>query len=283
MTRKTTAIGAACVLACLGSCRSAERAERPTPPVEETSRPETPVPAPLTEPLPPSPAERPRAEEQPPSRDPLDRIRTGTQVFPFVRIDRDRRLVEIDGAVPIDAHDPETPDVFLELIACLPDTREHESLVVTRAKASHVHAALLMVGLEPGRPGAFVAGADGLRPQPPEGDPVDVRIAWIDANGSPREAPAEAWVLDVKTGEPMREAFWVFAGSRIVDWRGQSHYDADGAGNLVGLTTFGNEVVGMTEVVSPDSSIHEPGWIALRERVPKVGTPVVLRLQGAAE
>ena len=43
---------------------------------------------------------------------------------------------------------------WLEQVACMVGTREHESLVVVEAKPSEVHAALLLLGLEPGTPKA---------------------------------------------------------------------------------------------------------------------------------
>lgn len=270
MTPFRARAAAALAAALLAGCESGPD-ERPAPP-PPTVAPQT-APAGPARPAPPS---APSGEAA--ARTALDRLRTGREVFPHVRIDPERRLVEIDGSVPIDAHDPETPEVFLELIACLPDSREHESLVVTRAKASHVHAALLAIGAEPGRPGGFVPVEGGFRPLAPEGHPVDVRIGYLGPDGEPAEDPAAAWIVNVETGEPMGEAAWVFAGSRIVARRGESFYDADGAGNLVGLTTFGNEVVGFAEVVSPDSSVDEPRWIARTDRVPEVGAPVVLRL-----
>ena len=75
--------------------------------------------------------------------------------FPYVRVDRAAGVVEFDGIVPIDAHDPKTPLVFLEEFVCTPDSREYESLVVTKAKPSHVHAALLLAGGLAGKPGEW--------------------------------------------------------------------------------------------------------------------------------
>jgi hypothetical protein len=40
----------------------------------------------------------------------------------------------------------------LELLACSPGTREHESILVVKAKPSHIVFALALVGLPPGSP-----------------------------------------------------------------------------------------------------------------------------------
>ncbi|MEC9373454.1 MAG: hypothetical protein VYC34_06390, partial [Planctomycetota bacterium] len=98
------------------------------------------------------------------------------EVYPHVRVDVERGLVELEGSVPIVANDPEAPVVYLELIACIPDTKEHEVVVVTGARPSHVHAALLMIGLEPGRPGFYTWEGEELTAHAPEGDPVIVEL-----------------------------------------------------------------------------------------------------------
>jgi hypothetical protein len=47
---------------------------------------------------------------------------------------------------------------------------------------------------------------------------------------------------------------------------------------LVGLTTFGSEVVAYPDLYSHDSAVEEPMWIADPERVPPFETPVTVRL-----
>ncbi|TVQ60075.1 MAG: hypothetical protein EA379_09015 [Phycisphaerales bacterium] len=203
------------------------------------------------------------------------------EVFPRVRVDVARRIVEVDGVVPIDVNDPDAPDVYLELIACSPDTREHESLVVTAARPSDVHAALLMIGLEPGRPGAWVWEDDGAAYTEPEGDDVLVEIRYEAPSGEEIVAPAWTWVRNVRTGEAFPDRPWVFAGSRFVQRQGREWYDADGAGTLIGLCTFESETIAWPEVISPDSGVDEPVWIARNEVVPPFGTPATLILRPA--
>jgi hypothetical protein len=200
------------------------------------------------------------------------------QVFDHVRISRSHRFVEFDGIVPLDAHDEQTPDVYLELLACTPDTREHESLVMTRAKPSHLHAALLLIGLEPGTPGTWKRVGTSFEPVPPTGSPVTVTITYTAPNNTTSTAAATDWIIDQRTGTALAGADWIFAGSRIVEYRGQAFYDADGTGTVVGLTTFGSEVVSWGDVFSHQAAIQEPSWIANDSLVPAQGTPVVVRI-----
>ncbi len=59
---------------------------------------------------------------------------------------------------------------WLEQVACSPNSREHESLVVVKAKPSEIHAALLLAGFEPGSPGTWSYIDDALQFTQPAGD-----------------------------------------------------------------------------------------------------------------
>jgi hypothetical protein len=222
----------------------------------------------------PAPAPAPRAAAEPAGF---------RELFPSVRADVQRRIVEFDGIVPIDAHDPRTPRVYLEVTVCAPDTKEHESLVMTRALASHIHAALLAIGLKPGAPGSFKWENETMTPVPPEGDPVTVTFIYQDPQGQRRESPALDWVINAETRKPFttESGGFIFAGSVMRTRQGREVYDADGVGTIVGLTTFGAETVAWREVISPDSHVHTPEWIADREKTPPQGTPVTVRIQPA--
>jgi hypothetical protein len=56
-------------------------------------------------------------------------------------------------------------------------------------------------------------------------------------------------------------------------------YDAEGMGTLIGLATFGSETIAPETVFSPDSAQSEPVWIADRRTLPKISTPVTIRLR----
>lgn len=212
---------------------------------------------------------------------PVDSPEPAGSGFPHIRFVGD--TIEIDGVVPIDCHHPDTPHIFLEVVACAPDTREHEALVMTRAKPSHIHAALLARNLEAGFPGSWIWNGPGGRPTyiKPTGDKVEVFLRVTREDGSVDTRPVREWIVDRDTGEMLPDAPFTFAGSRFVDYRGAEVYDADFAGNIIGLATFGNEVVAWSEVFNPDSSIDEPRWIANRDVVPPYGTPVTIILRPA--
>lgn len=241
-------------------------------------------------------AQPPAAQPPPAPSNPA----TPREIFPLVRIDLSTRTVEFDGLVPLDCHDPQTPKVYLELLVCGPDSREHESLVMTRAKPSHIHAALLMLGLEPGAPGRFEPREGHPSPVPAAGPPITIEIAFTNAQGQPATVSPLEWIKSAKDGRAFDAAIrpaikdaaapaWLFTGSRFVSRTdpatGQKRevYDADGTGVVIGLHTFGSEVVGLNATLSPDASTLEPEWIADPARVPAMGTKVIVRLKSPAD
>jgi len=199
------------------------------------------------------------------------------EAFPGVRLDRAARTVEFDGEVPIIPDAGDGTVVFLEVMVCVRDTKEHEALVVTDVRPSHVHAALLALGLEPGEPGGWRRADDTVRGYPPHGPAVRVEFVY-QRDGEEVVEPAASWVKRDDNGERLEERPWVFAGSRMMDRGGGEQYDADGTGLLVGLTTFGSEVVAYPRLYAHDSAIEEPVWIADPERAPGFETPVTVRL-----
>lgn len=210
------------------------------------------------------------------------------EVFDHIRVNVTDHIVEFDGFVAIDCHHPQTPDVYLEVIACALDSREHESLVATRARPSHLHAALLAAGLKPGAPGGW---KDSM-PFAPSGQSVHIEFivpthpdlptdprAWIKSN-NPEHKDQSLLAWDAAQDPP---SSWMFAGSLMVERSLEGApkrevYAADGTGQIIGLHTFGTEVIAWSRIWSPDAGTLEPEWLADAAVVPPVRTPVVVRI-----
>lgn len=196
-----------------------------------------------------------------------------TELLPGAWVDDG--VVEFDAKVAMDCHHPETPDVYLEMLITGPDTREHESLLVSTLKPSNLHAALLAAGFEQGHPIQFAE--DGKR-TPATGDLLHVQVRqencddWIDLLD---------WVTHVESNTPLLESDpwngFVFAGSEFND---DGVYRADREGALVSLTPWGFEVISPVWTISPDASQDEPIWIANRDEVPRIGDSVRVRIVG---
>jgi hypothetical protein len=208
------------------------------------------------------------------------------ELFPDVFLDLAARTVEVTGVIARDGgNPPESRDAlvtYLEVLVCRPNSREHETIVVSKALPSHVHAALLLAGLAPGSPASWSWDdtAKVLTPIPPKGDAVTVTLLWNEA-GTPREKPLAEMVVHVKTGEILasRPAGFLFAGSGFMKRAGQERYAADLGGTLVGLHTFGDEPIAWSENFSPTEAVEEPAWVIRSGHVPPADTPVRVRIK----
>lgn len=78
---------------------------------------------------------------------------------------------------------------LLEMLACLKQTKEHESILSVDAKAQLVHAGLIALGSEVGSPAKFIPEYKSAT-----GQPIEVFVTWTDAKGKLQRVPAQSWV-----------------------------------------------------------------------------------------
>ena len=78
---------------------------------------------------------------------------------------------------------------MLEMLACLKQTKEHESILSVDAKAQLVHAGLIALGAEVGSPAKFVPDY-----KPATGQPINIFLTWTDASEKLQRVPAQSWV-----------------------------------------------------------------------------------------
>lgn len=184
----------------------------------------------------------------------------------------DSREILIPASISIDSG-------WIEQIACLRGTREHESIFVVECQPSLVHSALLLIGLESGVPGRWLETKRGDRYEieriPPTGAPVRLRVRYTDTEGRSVESSVEEMVMGSPDGTVFPPTPWMFCGSRF-DREGR--YVADYSGSLVGFATFGDEVLGLPGVISDQVSVDAAVWEIRSEKVPAPGTPVSLVL-----
>ncbi len=179
-------------------------------------------------------------------------------------IDTRRRLVVVDGEICL-------REGMLEMFACPRGTKEHESIVSVNCPPRFVHAALLAVGAEPGRPVQFAPEYVTA-----EGPVVHVWVLWIDEDGQRRRNRAQDWIKNVKTEQPMVHD-WVFAGSGFWfdEHTNQRQYYADG-GDFICVANFPTAMMDLP-VKSPQDNI-DLLFTAYTERIPPLGTRVRLVL-----
>ena len=189
-----------------------------------------------------------------------------------------KRLVP-DGKVWLDAKNKRVVMVGevclregqLEMFACLKGTKEHEAIVAVPTKAHVVHAALIALGAEPGQAAQFLP-----KYQPAFGPRVDVTLFWTDAAGKRRQAAAQDWIRNVKTGKPMTD-HWVFGGSGF--WKdeatGQQFYKAED-GDFICISNFNSAMLDLP--IESSQSNESLQFEALTDQIPPVGTKVSIVL-----
>lgn len=80
----------------------------------------------------------------------------------------------------------------LEMLCCLKQTKEHEAILALDAKAYTVHAGLLAIGAEPGKPAEFFPDY-----KPATGQRIDVFLQWNDEQGDLHRVPAQKWIRNL--------------------------------------------------------------------------------------
>jgi hypothetical protein len=180
---------------------------------------------------------------------------------PHVQIHWGRREVEIDARVVL-------RDGPLELLACTPGTREHESILVTPARPLHIFQALGLLGAEPGAPPAWDPARQVAVPG--RGSPLAVDIRY-EQDGVQHRRGAHEWLKDSSRGQPIGPLQWVFSGSVQAADGGLG---ADHDGTVLCLVDFDTALIGLNEAHSSDNALL---WVEPdTPRVPAVGTPCIL-------
>jgi hypothetical protein len=160
---------------------------------------------------------------------------------------------------------------LLELFACSPHTREHESIVAVEARPWHVFQALGLLGLEPGRPVSYDQGSSGWLPA--AGHPVVIEVRYA-IDGREQTVSVWDWMKDARTDAPLTPREWVFCGSRV--FPGEV-FGADVEGTVVCVVDFDTALMGLPELHSADNSLL---WVAARTgRIPAEGTACTLLIR----
>lgn len=179
-------------------------------------------------------------------------------------LDKEHRRVVLVGKVCL-------REGQLEMFACPEGTKEHESVLSVPVEAFKVHAALLALGISPGRPVQFAPEY-----KPAAGPIIDVALYWTDPSGQRRSAWAQDWVQDARTGKPLSEP-WIFAGSGfwVDEQTGKRSYLAN-QGELICVSNFSSAMLDL-----PIESSDKAGQLlftAATERIPPTGTKVTMVL-----
>lgn len=210
-------------------------------------------------------------------------------IMPGMKILVKKGYIDVDAKICLS-------EGLLELIACTKDSKEHESMIAIDAKAAHVHAALLLIGAVPGNPAMRkeVQTEDGPRwvDIPPRGQEIDVYLVFNNEEGNPEEHPIKDFLIKgldesydgvpIERDEKEDRAFpthtFLFVGSHVFkDGEKDPIYLADESGNVISLSTFGDELLALPGVHGHANEAL--AWAVNAKTVPPLNTKVILRLK----
>ena len=179
-------------------------------------------------------------------------------------INRKQKQVAVDGEVCLTRG-------YLEMFACIKNTKEHESIVALDSKAFLIHTALLAVGAKPGTPATY-------RPtyRPASGTTIEVWVEWMEPSGKPKRVKAQEMIRDLETKKAMTHR-WVFGGSSIYEDAAtkRRYYRAEG-GEVICVSNFPTAMMDLPieSTQADDQLLFE----AFTENIPSRRTPVRIYL-----
>ena len=201
--------------------------------------------------------------------------------FKYLKIDLDKREIIIDAEVNL-------REGSLEFLLCKwvtavgQKSKEHESILRTKAAASQLHGALLLLGLAPGKPAQWVVGDDDVEGRflPPRGAKLNISLRWRDKKGKVRVIEASKFITVAEKKKAAVPKEWIFVGSDIL---GDGRYWADTEGGIISVANTADAVIDVPFESSSKNLLLS--FIANTQAIPEKGTAVevIIRPQKDAE
>ena len=197
-----------------------------------------------------------------------------------VHLDLKRKLLWVEGKTWI-------LNANLEYVAVGPRGATHETLLVLDCKASALNAALLALGLKPGRNYSL---KEKIPPPPkedvlsgktkpyvlihPEGPGVILTVEWRGKDGKPLRYRVEDLVLDLTTKKPLARRRWIYFGGRWAPlYKGEPPvYVADYEENLISVCYMdpSNHLI----TIRHEHGLDDTRWWPNFRLLPPKGTPI---------
>lgn len=182
-----------------------------------------------------------------------------------IKIDKVKRLITMPGVMlPYEEGKP------IEFMATMKQGyKSYESVLSLEANAFEFNLACILIGLDPKK---AVSSKFHFDPQPVQGDPVSIKVAW-EKNGK----RVEYDVIDLlKIGEakPEKPSVWSYTGSMFVDG---DRYLAQMDGVLIGL------IHDPASIIEHKKGLAVGNWgsIAIDPDVaPPGGQQIIVKIQG---
>ena len=183
----------------------------------------------------------------------LDQARAW-QALGSVKLDAENRWLIVSGFV-------NQVEGAIELLACGPGGKTHESVFVLYAKPVDIQTGLLLLGFKHGPP------MPGLGMGPPLGDPVQLHVFW-NVDGIEQVSPAESFIRDYKTGKTVRHGAWIYNGSKVEN----GYFLANAEDSLIASYWDPWAIINLQADVGAD----DERLMGDRQAVPPLHTPIIL-------
>jgi hypothetical protein len=188
--------------------------------------------------------------------------------LPHIELDLKRKCVRLECEA-VNAQSP------LEYFICAAGGAEHETVLRTRAKASNLHLALLLIGLNPGHPAQRAEASKDHKPHAPAGPRLRLTCEFI-KDGKAVSLPADRLMRRIKDKRPIGPINWIFTGSQLLADGG---YAADVTGHIVTAVNFPFSVIDVAELRSSANESLE--WEVDPAAVPERNATVWLIIEAA--
>ena len=178
--------------------------------------------------------------------------------LPGLRVHAETKLVEAAGHIAL-------TNGILEFFAVEAGGRDYESLVTLTCRPSALKFALLLIGCPEGET---------------NGAPLRLDIEWV-TGGKTNQLPAEALLLDRRTGQAPARLPWIFSGSYFsLDLSGSNQvFTADLEQAHVALWWQPAALINVRATAGNPYRGDDEGYAVNSQRVPPVGTPITLSLR----
>ena len=159
---------------------------------------------------------------------------------------------------------------LIEVFACAPGGKVHESVIVLDCLPSGVHAGLLALGVDAGSPVEYGA-EDSYRA--PQGEGIIIEVRYQTAQGKTEQVRAEDWIWNPTEERSMEHVAWLFTGSFMQPNPPQKEtYAADYVKSIVTTYHDPSTIIENPLLTGQDDTL----FYANKNRVAPVGTPVTV-------
>ncbi|MEQ1907146.1 MAG: YdjY domain-containing protein [Pirellulaceae bacterium] len=180
-------------------------------------------------------------------------------------IDADKKQVIVAGQICLRMGQ-------LEMFACPKHSKEHESVVVIGLRPELIHAGLLSLDINPGKPVQYDPEF-----KPASGPEIEIRVRWLGEKGV-KEVRSQEMVRSFRDKKEMTSP-WVFGGSIFYEDPDGGQTYAANHGSFICLSNFPDAMIDVPvqSSDSADSLLFE----ANTEKIPPLGTQVYLIFEAA--